>query len=144
RLDMTSMASVPSNNFRQSLISKVVSKVDESAKLEEILSGERDIELFQLKQFVWKYSLPDKQRFEVWRLLLGVSSGHPEIRATIDRHRNDEAESLWRSLRTMRLNEGGRDDPLPSDLVRMILLSRGDLRKGVDFRDIAIAPIVTV
>ncbi|KAF8370663.1 hypothetical protein PRIPAC_77092, partial [Pristionchus pacificus] len=142
-IKMAAGSSLPANNFRQSLISKVVSKVDESAKLEELLSGDRDIDIFQLKQFVWKYCLPDKQRLNVWRLLLGVSSGHQEMRSTIDRHRNDEAESLWRSLRTMRLNDG-REGPVPSDIVRMILLSRGHLRKGVDFRTHDIAPIVTI
>lgn len=43
----------------------------------------------------------------------------------------------------MRLNDG-RDEPVPSDIVRMILLSRGDLKKGVDFRTPEIAPIVTI
>ncbi|GMT24435.1 hypothetical protein PFISCL1PPCAC_15732, partial [Pristionchus fissidentatus] len=139
---MSASMTIPSSNFRQSLISKV-NVQDESVKLEQILSGERDVEIFQLKQFVWKYSLPDKSRYDVWRLLLGVSSGHTQIRATVDKHRNDEAESLWRSLKTMRMAEG-REEPVPSDIVRMILLAGGRLKDGIDFRTLDVAPIVTI
>ncbi|PAV57482.1 hypothetical protein WR25_26895 [Diploscapter pachys] len=130
-------------NFRQQFITKCVGAGEKTgnqeaneAGLMEMLAGPSDVDLYQLKSFVWRHNIPVSCRSLLYKTLLGIASPYPETRHMVDKHRKDEAEVLGRCLVQIRQFQGQvvkTDDeqlllkPTLEDIVRMVLLTEDKL-----------------
>jgi hypothetical protein len=98
-------------NFRVQFLERVCS-ADPSASirlstetgrlfLEEQLKHKGDLDVSKLGKYSLRYSLPMRNRAEIWKLLLKISAPWPEARQVVMANRKKEAARVWTTVRKM-------------------------------------------